>query len=71
MEPNNLFIFMDNLGYGEVGCYGGGLLRGRRPLRGGRVRVEHRQDGKGYASRTQLGKGSFFGRRPGAHAARR
>ena len=28
MNPNILFIFMDNLGYGEVGCYGGGLLRG-------------------------------------------
>jgi arylsulfatase A-like enzyme len=25
---NILFILMDNLGYGEVGCYGGGLLRG-------------------------------------------
>jgi 3-oxo-5alpha-steroid 4-dehydrogenase len=29
------------------------------------------QDGKGYASGTQLGEGSFFGRRAGAHAARR
>jgi 3-oxo-5alpha-steroid 4-dehydrogenase len=28
------------------------------------------QDGKGYASGTQLGEGSFFGRRGGAHAAR-
>ena len=28
MNPNILFVFMDNLGYGEVGCYGGGLLRG-------------------------------------------
>lgn len=27
------------------------------------------QDGKGYASGTQLGAGSFFGRRAGAHAA--
>jgi arylsulfatase len=27
-NPNILFIFMDNLGYGEVGCYGGGVLRG-------------------------------------------
>lgn len=26
--PNILFILMDNLGYGEVGCYGGGILRG-------------------------------------------
>jgi succinate dehydrogenase/fumarate reductase flavoprotein subunit len=28
------------------------------------------QDGTGYASGTQLGEGSFFGRRAGAHAAR-
>ena len=28
------------------------------------------QDGKGYASGTQLGEGSFFGRRAGIHAAR-
>jgi predicted oxidoreductase len=27
------------------------------------------QDGKGYASGTQLGEGSFFGRRAGKHAA--
>jgi succinate dehydrogenase/fumarate reductase flavoprotein subunit len=27
------------------------------------------QDGKGYSSGTQLGEGSFFGRRAGAHAA--
>jgi len=29
------------------------------------------QDGKGYASGTQLGEGSYFGRRAGTHAARR
>ncbi|WP_197377484.1 FAD-binding protein [Mycolicibacterium baixiangningiae] len=29
------------------------------------------QDGKGYASGTQLGEGSFFGRRAGVHAAQR
>jgi predicted oxidoreductase len=29
------------------------------------------QDAKGYASGTQLGEGSYFGRRAGAHAARR
>ncbi len=27
-KPNIVFILMDNLGYGEVGCYGGGLTRG-------------------------------------------
>ena len=29
------------------------------------------EDGKNYSSGTQLGEGSFFGRRAGAHAARR
>src|SRR6476646_10911361 len=28
VKPNIVFILMDNLGYGEVGCYGGGILRG-------------------------------------------
>lgn len=27
-QPNIVFIFADNLGYGELGCYGGGILRG-------------------------------------------
>src|SRR5437667_5563411 len=27
-KPNIVFILMDNLGYGEPGCYGGGTLRG-------------------------------------------
>ena len=26
--PNILFVFVDNLGFGELGCYGGGQLRG-------------------------------------------
>jgi arylsulfatase len=28
VRPNIVFILMDNLGYGEPGCYGGGILRG-------------------------------------------
>ena len=27
-KPNIVFIFMDNFGWGEVGTYGGGILRG-------------------------------------------
>ena len=27
-RPNILFVLMDNLGYGELGVYGGGVLRG-------------------------------------------
>lgn len=27
-KPNIVFILKDNLGYGELGAYGGGILRG-------------------------------------------
>ncbi len=27
-KPNIVLIFMDNFGYGELGCYGGGVIRG-------------------------------------------
>ena len=27
-KPNIVLIFMDNFGWGEIGAYGGGILRG-------------------------------------------
>ena len=27
-RPNIIYFFVDNLGLGELGCYGGGILRG-------------------------------------------
>ena len=27
-KPNVVLFFVDNLGFGELGCYGGGILRG-------------------------------------------
>ena len=29
VKPNVVFMMMDNLGWGEIGVYGGGALRGR------------------------------------------
>ena len=36
--PNIVFILMDNLGYGEPGCYGGGIIAAI-----GAERAEHHQ----------------------------
>jgi hypothetical protein len=39
-KPNFVFILMDNLGYGEVGVYGGGVTRNRpRPSTSLRMRA--------------------------------
>jgi Sulfatase len=32
-KPNVLFVLADNLGYGELGIYGGGVTRGARTPR--------------------------------------
>jgi arylsulfatase len=39
-KPNIVFILMDNLGYGEVGVYGGGVLRGAPTPRIDRLAAE-------------------------------
>src|SRR3954451_13017316 len=39
-QPNIVFMLMDNLGYGEVGCYGGGILRGAATQRIDRLATE-------------------------------
>jgi len=31
-KPNVILVLMDNLGWGEPGVYGGGILRGAHPL---------------------------------------
>lgn len=33
LQPNIVLVLADNLGWGELGCYGGGLLRGARTPR--------------------------------------
>lgn len=32
-KPNVIYFHVDNLGYGELGCYGGGILRGAESKR--------------------------------------
>jgi arylsulfatase A-like enzyme len=39
-KPNIVFILTDNLGYGEPGCYGGGILRGAPTPRIDRLAAE-------------------------------
>src|SRR4029079_2566185 len=59
-KPNIVFILMDNLGYGELGCYGGGRVCGGRAVwlgRGKRPRCAapaHRQAGNGRHAANEL-----------------
>lgn len=39
-KPNIVFILIDYLGYGEVGCYGGGIVRGAEVALGTRASYE-------------------------------
>ena len=39
-KPNIVLIFMDNFGYGELGCYGGGITRGAPTPRIDRLATE-------------------------------
>src|SRR5262245_8691759 len=39
-KPNILFVLMDNLGYGELGSYGAGVLRGAPTARIDRLAIE-------------------------------
>jgi arylsulfatase A-like enzyme len=40
MKPNIIYILTDNLGYGELGCYGGGDLRGAPTPRADQLAAE-------------------------------
>jgi succinate dehydrogenase/fumarate reductase flavoprotein subunit len=53
---------------GEVCREDGAVIAGLYAA--GACAVNIAQDGKGYASGTQLAEGSYFGRRAGRHAAR-
>jgi arylsulfatase A-like enzyme len=39
-RPNILFFHIDNLGMGELGCYGGGILRGADTKRADKFATE-------------------------------
>jgi arylsulfatase A-like enzyme len=40
VKPNIIYILTDNLGYGELGCYGGGELRGAPTPRADKLAAE-------------------------------
>jgi hypothetical protein len=47
-QPNIVFILWDNLGWGEVGCYGGGVLRGTNSRRRCRNRQSQSNPAEGW-----------------------
>ena len=53
-KPNILFILADNLGYGELGCYGGGATRGAPAPRIDKLASEGLRPAPGYAQAREL-----------------
>lgn len=60
-EQPNIVVFWDNWGWGEVGCCGGGVLRGAPTLRIDALAVQ----GSSAPSRSALLTGRRPIRRPG------
>src|ERR1700739_1169329 len=64
-KPNIVFILVDNLGYGELGVYGGGILRGAPTPRIDKLASEGTRllnfnvEGQGPPSRSALMTGRF------------
>jgi hypothetical protein len=65
-KPNIVFILMDNLGYGEVGCYGGGITRGAptpridKPATEGTRLLNFNVEAQCTPSRSAILTGRFF-----------
>ena len=43
-KPNIVLVLMDNFGYGEIGVYGGGVLRGHAKLHHHKHQFLHNQN---------------------------
>jgi hypothetical protein len=63
-KPNIVYFHVDNLGYGELACYGGGILRGaetRRIDQFARERIrEHKRDFQLESGVTQVLRRGFM-----------